>query len=232
MPAQRPYTGGATPVSPVCFWPGVFFSPCPDSPAHGVLHENEIRKESGAFNIFRSRQEKHRFLGELTKIIEYSNFILVSCIIDKRALKKQGEMDSNPYHIALGSCMETLYEFLQEKNQHEKKTHVVVECRGDREDNELELEFRRICDGNNRFGINLPFEILFSDKKVMSSGLQLADLVARPIGLNTLRPDQDNRAFEVLKRKFYCDGGRENAGSNYEGVGMKTFPSLKSEKPR
>jgi hypothetical protein len=197
-----------------------------------VLHENEIRKEKGAFNIFRSREEKNQFLDQLTSIIDYSNFILISCTIDKRELKKQGEGSSNPYHIALGFCMEALHEFLQEKNQQEKKTHVVVECRGKKEDAELELEFRRICDGNNRLGIPLPFEIQFSDKKAMSSGLQLADLVARPIGISILRPEQENRAFEVLKKKFYCDGGRENVGIGYEGVGLKIFPAGESEKPR
>jgi Protein of unknown function (DUF3800) len=197
-----------------------------------VLHENEIRKEKGDFNIFRSRAEKNNFLDELTTIIEYSNFILISCTIDKNGLHRQGDTDSNPYHLALGYCMEALHEFLKEKNQHEKLTHVVVECRGDKEDKELELEFRRVCDGSNRLGIPLPFEVLFSDKKVMSSGLQLADLVARPIGLHTLRPSQSNRAFDVLRTKFYCDGGRENVGNGYEGVGMKVFPSPESEKPR
>ncbi|MBN1008224.1 DUF3800 domain-containing protein [Amphritea pacifica] len=197
-----------------------------------VLHENEIRKEKGAFNIFRSKDEKHDFLNQLTDIIKYSNFILISCTIDKQRLKKPNELDSNPYHTALGFCLETLYEFLQEKRQLEKKTHIVVECRGNREDQELELEFRRICDGNNRLGQALPFEVIFSDKKVMSSGLQLADLVARPIGLNTLRPGQDNRAFDVLKEKFYCDGGRDMVGQGYEGVGMKIYPAPESEKPR
>jgi len=197
-----------------------------------VLHENEIRKEKGAFNIFRSREEKYQFLDGLTEIIEYSNFILISCTIDKRALKKQAEEETNPYHIALASCMETLYEFLTEKGQHDKTTHVVVECRGKKEDKELELEFRRVCDGSNRLGGILPFDILFSDKKAMSSGLQLADLVARPIGLNLLKPDQNNRAFEVLEKKFFCDGGREKVGDGYKGVGMKIFPIPDSEKPR
>lgn len=197
-----------------------------------VLHEHEIRKEKGNFNIFKSKEEKFEFLNQLTKIIEYSNFILVSCTIDKRELKKQDGVNNNPYHIALAFCMETLYEFLAEKNQHESKTHIVVECRGKKEDRELELEFRRICDGNNRLNKSLPFEVIFSDKKVMSSGLQLADLVARPIGLNLLKPTQTNRAFDVLKTKFYCDGGRDKAGECFEGVGMKIFPTLESEKPR
>lgn len=52
----------------------------------------------------------------------------------------------------------------------------------------------------------------------MSSGLQLADLVARPIGLKTLRPGQENRAFESLQPKFYCEGERCSVGEGYEGV--------------
>lgn len=189
-----------------------------------VLHEHEIRKEKGDFNIFRSRDEKLAFLSELTEIIEYSNFILISCTIDKRKLTKPADLETNPYHMALGFCMETLYEFLQEKGDEQKKTHIVVECRGKKEDRELELEFRRICDGNNRLNIPLPFEVIFSDKKVMSSGLQLADLVARPIGLYTFKPEQPNRAFEILRRKFYCDGGREQVGKGFEGIGMKIYP--------
>jgi len=30
-----------------------------------ILHETDIRKEKGSFNIFRSRKEKNDFLGEL-----------------------------------------------------------------------------------------------------------------------------------------------------------------------
>ncbi len=51
----------------------------------------------------------------------------------------------------------------------------------------------------------------------MSSGLQLADLVARQIGRDTLRPDQHNHAFETLKEKFFCDGGRQHIGKNMKG---------------
>jgi hypothetical protein len=109
-----------------------------------VLHEREIRKEEGDFRFFANRGHKKRFISELTQIIEGSNFILISCVIDKGRLRDKGEMSNNPYHLALGFCLETLYEFLQEKKQHTALTHVIVECRGKREDNELELEFRRI----------------------------------------------------------------------------------------
>ncbi|NPT41779.1 DUF3800 domain-containing protein [Paraburkholderia sp. 1N] len=197
-----------------------------------VLHEHEIRKEKGDFRFFVNREHKQQFISELTGIIELSNFILISCVIDKIRLRERGDADNNPYHLALGFCLETLYEFLQEKNQDGALTHVVVECRGKKEDNELELEFRRICDGANRLGISLPFDVIFADKKVDSPGLQLADLVARPVGMSVIRAGQENRAFEVLKRKFYCSGGRERLGEGYEDWGLKIFPSRESEKPR
>lgn len=193
-----------------------------------VLHETDIRKERGDFK-FTSREHKQAFIDELTGIIDTSNFILIGCLIDKARLR---ERSSNPYHLALGFCLETLHEFMQEKQQQELTTHVVVECRGKKEDRDLELEFRRICDGANRLSKPLPFEVVFADKKTNSSGLQLADLVARPIGVSTLKPNQPNRAFDVLKRKFFCAGGRANAGQGFEGWGLKVFPPPESEKPR
>lgn len=165
----------------------------------------------------------------MTGIIEENNFILIACVIDKERLK---ERDENPYHLALGFCLETLHEFMQEKRQADLPTHVVVECRGKKEDAELELEFRRVCAGGNKFSRPLPFEVVFADKKTNSSGLQLADLVARPIGLSIVRPEQPNRAFEVLKRKFFCSGGRGNVGVGFEGWGLKIHPPQESERPR
>jgi hypothetical protein len=47
------------------------------------------------------------------------------------------------------------------------------------------------------------FEIIFADKKTNSIGLQVADLIARPIGLQTLRPDQPNRAYEIIRPKVF-----------------------------
>ncbi|WP_250626435.1 DUF3800 domain-containing protein [Pinirhizobacter soli] len=196
-----------------------------------LLHEHEIRKEKGVFR-FNDRLHKEAFIDELTEIIYTSKFILVSCVIDKARLRERSQLASNPYHLALGFCLETLYEFLEEKKQQDDPTHVVVECRGKKEDRDLELEFRRVCAGANRWGKQLPFNIIFGDKRTNSSGLQLADLVARPIGLSVIRPDGLNRAFEMLKQKFFCKGGRSKLGIDYEGWGLKIFPPQESEKPR
>lgn len=197
-----------------------------------VLHEHEIRKEKGDFK-FANRAAKGLFIEQLHGLIEQSNFILISSVVNKEQLRaKHGGLPSNPYHLALGFCLETLFEFVQEKGQQDRLTYVVVECRGKKEDDELELEFRRFCDRADRLGRALPFDIIFADKKVNSAGLQLADLVARPVGLSVLRPGQPNRAFEVLKRKFFCSGGRKSVGEGYNGWGLKILPSPESEKPR
>lgn len=188
-----------------------------------ILHERDIRKETGQFR-FSSAKEKNRFIGALTKITEASKFILIASVIDKRRMSDGGETTGNPYHVALKFCLEQLRDFLAEKKQLDATTHVVVECRGKKEDAELELEFRRICSGANRFSTPLPFTVVFADKKANSSGLQLADLVARPIGLSVVRPEQSNRAFSILREKFFCRGGRAQAGKNYEGIGYMVYP--------
>lgn len=196
-----------------------------------ILHERDIRKGLSPFK-FKNENSKDDFMDRLTGVIDSSNFILLSCIVDKIKLSKSHAEALHPYHVALVFCLETLYEFLQEKRQGEAITHIVFECRGSKEDKELELEFRRVCAGANKFEKILPFEIVFADKKANSCGLQFADLVARPIGLNYIRPEQENRAFQVLKRKFFCSGGRASVGAGFEGWGLKVFPSPKSEKPR
>ena len=196
-----------------------------------VLHENEIRKQKGEFAFLSHLPTRDAFMASLTSIMEASNFILIACVVDKLRVGRGTASASNPYHIALGICLEALRGFLVEKNQDQVRTHVVVECRGKKEDAELELEFRRICDGDNPGSRILPFDIVFADKKTNLTGLQLADLVARPVGLNYLRPQQANQAFDLLKRKFFCNGGRAGVGAGYETVGLMVHPPQKAKSP-
>lgn len=196
-----------------------------------VLHENEIRKQKGDFAFLSHRPTRDEFMRQLSSIMEASNFILIACVVDKVRVSRSEGASTNPYHIALGMCLEALHGFLAEKGQDKALTHVLVECRGKKEDAELELEFRRICDGNNAYNMHLPFEVIFANKQTNSTGLQLADLVARPVGLSYLRPGQPNQAFDLLRRKFYCDGGREQVGKGFESVGLLIYPPQKAKSP-
>jgi len=44
---------------------------------------------------------------------------------------------------------------------------------------------------------------MFAEKKANLLGLQLADLIARPIGRHVLNPNQPNRAFDILSSKIF-----------------------------
>ncbi len=188
-----------------------------------VLHEHDIRKRENAFAQM-SREPREAFLGALTQIIEAAAFTLVAVVIDKRRLTPAAT-SQNPYHLALLFGLERLHRLLTARGQEARLTHIVVESRGKREDTELELEFRRICDGANELNHPLPFRLVMADKRANSEGLQLADMVARPVALSVLRPGQPNRAFEVLQEKLWRD-----AGGRAENYGLKLFPG-KNEGP-
>lgn len=189
-----------------------------------ILREREIRRDSGPFAFLKSKALKTAFLEELTAIVEAAPFHLVAVVIRKDRLQARYKTPDNPYHLALQFGLERISAFLKQQGEWQNgktgnpQVHLVVEKRGKNEDDELELEFRRICDGGNYKSENFPFEIVFADKQSNSSGLQLADLVARPIGMSVLRPDQANRAFDVLKGKL------AQAGGQAAGWGLKVFP--------
>jgi hypothetical protein len=144
---------------------------------------------------------------------------VVAAVIDKVAHKKKYTEPRDPYEIALVFCMERLFYFLRDLGQLDKTTHLLVECRGAKEDAKLELEFRRICDGKNQAGKMPNFDIRFMDKKHNSTGLQFADLVAQPIARRIMTPDQPNRAYDIIEKKLRKDGK-----GNANGYGLKIFP--------
>jgi hypothetical protein len=53
--------------------------------------------------------------------------------------------------------LERVFLLLAEGGEMGRLTHFIVEARGKREDTELELEFRRICEGRNGQGQALLF---------------------------------------------------------------------------
>lgn len=155
----------------------------------------------------------------LGEIMEQQPFEVIASIIDKEALRSRYTEPDNPYHLAVGFCLERLYKLLERDHSLDKTTHVIFEARGKREDEELELEFRRFCDGQNFNKKKMPFEIVMANKQVNSTGLQIADLLARPIGLSVIRPEQANHTYGIIEKKFY-----RSPQGKLEGFGRKVFP--------
>ncbi len=183
-----------------------------------ILHEHDIRKKKGAFAMM-DKTARETFMAELGAIIEAAEFTLFCVVIDKQQLTSRYVKPVHPYHLSLEFGLERLYRFLRDNRQEERLTHVICESRGKKEDDELELEFRRIQAGDNFFRKPLPFAIRIVDKKTNSEGLQFADLTARPMGVSVLHPSQANRARTILEKKLY----RDKTGRGDE-FGLKVFP--------
>jgi Protein of unknown function (DUF3800) len=182
-----------------------------------ILHEREIRKDLGAFKFLKSFSIKQAFLDEMTALIATLPVQLCCVVIDKTKLQGSYKTPKNPYHLGLQFGLERVLGLLKQKNE-KHLAHVIVECRGKNEDDDLELEFRRICDGANFAAKKMPLDVVFADKKSNSIGLQLADLMARPMGMSVLKPQQSNRAVDVIRTKLLQVNGKT------EGWGLKCFP--------
>jgi hypothetical protein len=184
-----------------------------------ILHEREIRKQARPFDILVDQDVRRRFLSSLGAALAKSRFKIAAAVIDKRKLRDD-LFPNNPYVLALQFCLEKTYQYLLAQGQSDTTTHFIFEQRGKREDTDLELEFLRITKGANSLRQPMRhFEIRFVDKKANSSGMQIADLTARPIGLRVLRPHQPNQAFDVIRPKI-CRMRGDQAGWN----GLRVFP--------
>lgn len=182
-----------------------------------VLHEREIRKREGKFSKL-NLEKREEFLNQLTDIISDTEMTLISVVIRKIPYVKRYKQPQEPYAVAMQHGLERLKNFLDEQKQ-EGTTFIVCESRGKAEDRNLELAFRRICAGANYHCTMYPFEIVFAHKQINSNGLQLADLTARPIGLYVLKPNQANRTYDILLKKF-----RRSYTGEIKGWGLKIIP--------
>lgn len=184
-----------------------------------VLHEHELRKPLGPFQILHDKDTRERFNAELTEFMRELSATLVAVVIDKPAFVAKYTKPVSPYDYALEAGLERVFRFLEGAGESRKVTPVIMECRGRKEDAALELAFRRVCDGNNVLNAKLPFLPHMVPKASNSIGLQIADLMARPIGLKHFRPTQTNRAFEIIYPKL-----RRSPAGKVEGWGLKILP--------
>lgn len=185
-----------------------------------ILHELDIRRSRGPFAILQNAEKRGPFYEDLNAVMAGAPMTIVASVIDKEKHRARYQAPVNPYHISMGFGLERLYREMQGRGCSGGTAHVLFERRGAKEDAEVEAEFRRICDGYNPLGQKLPFEIVMAGKACNSSGLQLADLIARPIGRKIIKPEQENRAFDILATKFR----RNPWNGSPRGWGLKVFP--------
>jgi hypothetical protein len=183
-----------------------------------ILHEHDIRKRTGVFSHL-GKDARAALQAGLTDLIRATPMRLIAVVIDKVRHREKYPNPGHPYHVALTYGLAQVHRFLQMQGQGSRRTTVVCEARGRREDKEMELAFRRVCDGENPELRSYALDIVIADKRTNAEGLQLADLAARPIGLHILRPLQSNRAWDVLAEKFVT-----SRLGTIEGSGLTVLP--------
>jgi hypothetical protein len=192
-----------------------------------VLHEQEIRKPNAEYSFLFNPIIRHNFMSKLDTLVKEIPFKVIACVVNKPSLKAKYATPYDPYNLCLRFILERAIMWLYEQGQKDKLIHLFAECRGKTEDESLELEYRRIADGRHnwqpaKFAVNfdvVPTELLFKPKVANLAGLQLADLIARPIGLKVLRPEQPNRAYDTVHTKLVC-----GPNGKPESYGLKIFP--------
>ena len=185
-----------------------------------VLHENEIRLQKPPFAYLRDEQKRKPFMEKMAQMIRKMNVTIIAAVVDKRRLAHRYVLASDVYELALGACVERLHSFLAASGEGNRTTHIVIESRGKDGDGELENAFQRIRRGKNPVGnAKTGLEIRFADKKTNSTGLQIADLTARPIGRHCIDPEQPNRAWDAIEPNLL-----RSPQGDVDGWGLSILP--------
>jgi hypothetical protein len=81
-----------------------------------VLHERDIRKQTGHFKMLTDLRKRETFMDELTALVGRSRFVIFATVIDKAELKMD-MFPNNPYSIALRICLQSAFRFLDRRGR-------------------------------------------------------------------------------------------------------------------
>jgi hypothetical protein len=179
-----------------------------------IIHTAEItrpkRSKDDRNFLFDDKKFRNNFYEKMNKLIDQTQFNIVSCTIRKdRLIDKYGIKAHNPYYIALENLINRVLYFCSGEVQNTCK--IYPEKRGFLEDENLKLEFIELQLNGVKFHKGhkvrkhiTEFELV--DKKENLSGNQLADLVVSPIGRHIVgkppKPKGNEVEYEILKSKF------------------------------
>ncbi len=150
-----------------------------DSP---VLHESEIRKRLGIFNFKGDIQARTTFIEGLSRVVQDCVPRVVAAVV------RHSDSGRDVDLVALKALWSGF------RHHGADPSHWIFERRGKREDAAVSRAF----DSLKLSGATHEFVA----KGRGLAGLEMADMLARPIGLSVLRPTQPNRALEGLRERM------------------------------
>ena len=195
-----------------------------------VLHENEVRRGRGRFR-FGSLDERKAFMTDLDELMKGLPMTIVAAVVDQQMLHDRYGYAFDAYDLGLRCCIAQLLRSIGEPDHAEPqgKMHIVAEARASTAQSNLTADrFRTGLAGAGAFAEPPPpqMELRFAHKQANSAGLQIADLVVRPIVLRILRPAQRNRAWDGIAAKIY--DGRSAVAEAADLGGIVAFPERES----
>lgn len=192
-----------------------------------VMHEPEIRHRQSVFRTERGEAA----IADLPNILPSLDFGAVCVVLhrpDFLANYGEGPLDSSlPSHgylMALDFLIERCTFALTEIYGNARAT-LVAESRGPKEDAQLQYEFARLhLDGTSYvheswFRQQFHPGIRFQGKNENVTGLQLADLLARPVAEKVIEPESDPDRWTVFRQKLCV--GKQTKNSI---IGLKVIP--------
>lgn len=205
----------------------------PDNPV--ILHREDMINARGVFKSLQDEKVKEKVDADLLEIISTANFRVVAVVIDKGALSNAfGVSASHPYHLGLGFMMQRYAGYLNHIN---RVGDIMAEARGKQEDNLLEASYNRVYN-QGVWGVTSAAyfqsslsskNIKLENKKANISGLQLADILAHPVKMWSLKHyglinDElapfAKRLMKIIERKF----NRHLYNNKLDGYGVLCYP--------
>jgi hypothetical protein len=189
-----------------------------------ILHSSEIRKHRGIFSFLGNADKRQEFYEAINQLISTMDFTIIAVVILKKAhLDHYGDGARHPYHLSLEFIMER-YSMLMNRKGNNIEGYMMAESRGLKEDTLLKNQYFNLKRFGTRYQPTLGnISSFWMEKKTANfAGLQIADLVAYPIAAKVLRPDLEQKSFDVIIKKL--DKAPANKGGGILGYGLKIFP--------
>lgn len=190
-----------------------------------VLHTTDMHRLQPGFEVLKDRAFRLRFYEALNDLIASWDFKVIACGIKLfDHLDRYGERARDPYYYSLGVIVER---FCRELEGAPDEGFICAEMRNPGLDRELKTVWDDIRRNGTDFATAAELDekivhLTLKDKKPNIAGMQLADLVATPVGRGILRldtkPDEVSRA--VVKSKLRREGGQHRG---YDVVELPSF---------
>ena len=187
-----------------------------------ILHTSDIIRNRKGFEALIDREFRQRFYNHLNELITQLDFQIVACVIKKKDhVMRYGETASDPYLYSMSIVVER---FCMDIGNFSQTGVIIAESRGLELDKRLQMAWKHLKLVGTTFikakeiQKKLEPNLIIKPKKDNIAGLQLADLVATPIGRKILKkPIKDD--YRIIETKF-----RRSWRGQIDGYGLVILP--------